>query len=209
MRVHLRIDLPADGSIAADSRCGVFVTGRAHALRGELQRYDVVLVLDTSRSTIDPAGADINGNGVVGRKRLGHLGAIFGADSSDPGDSILAAEVAAARQLLGLSGAISRTDPEAEKIVFFFTDGQPTLPHEGVGAEANNVRAVLRGAAVCAPTHSQSAPSARRPDRHGGDGEPYQWPLHPAVPSRGSRGSHARGELREHRRDGALERHHR
>jgi hypothetical protein len=219
-QVQLRIDHPADGSIAADSRCGVFVSGRAHGLRGEAQRFDVVMALDTSRSTIDPAGADINENGVVGRQRLGHLGSIFGAGSSDPGDSILAAEVAAARQLLnslnarstrvalvvfagdpntagwgrstsraahtlepltnqyarieraldevvatepigsthmaagvdqattellGLRSAISKTDPQAEKIVFFFTDGQPTLPY-GPDMEADNVRAVLRAA---------------------------------------------------------------
>lgn len=219
-RVELRIDHPADGSIASDSPCGAFVSGRAHGLRGELLRFDVVMVIDTSRSTIDPAGADIDGDGDVGRQRLGHLGSIFGTGSSDPGDSILAAEVAAARQLLhsldprstraglvvfagdpdmagwsrgavraahtleplthqyarieralddvvrtepdgsthmaagvdrattellGLRGAISRTDPRAEKIVFFFTDGQPTLPY-GPDMEADNVRAVLRAA---------------------------------------------------------------
>ena len=178
------------------------------------------MVIDTSRSTIDPAGADINGNGVVGRRRLGYVGSLLGAGSNDPGDSILAAEVAAARQLLssldprstraalvvfagdpdmvdrrrgagraahtleplthryervqdalddvlatepdgsthmaagvdqatiellGLRGALSRTDPKAEKIVFFFTDGQPTLPY-GPEMEADNVRAVLRAA---------------------------------------------------------------
>jgi hypothetical protein len=219
-RVELRIDHPADGSVAAASRCGVFVAGRAHGLRGEMQRFDVVMVIDTSRSTIDPAGSDVDGDGTVGRQRLGHLGSIFGSGSSDPGDSVLAAEVAAARQLLrsldprstrvglvafagdpdmsswgrgssraahalesltrqyprieralddvlatepdgsthmaagldrattellGLRGATSRTDPGAEKIVFFFTDGQPTLPY-GPDMEADNVRAVLRAA---------------------------------------------------------------
>ena len=176
------------------------------------------MVLDTSRSTIDPAGTDINGNGVVGRQRLGGLGTIFGSGSTDPGDSILAAEIAGARHLLrgldprstrvglvtfagdvpgtsqrskpaytlvaltddydrietgldeilatepegnthmaagvdqatieltGLRGAVSRPGSEqAEKIVFFFTDGQPTLPY-GPEAEADNVRAVLRAA---------------------------------------------------------------
>ncbi|HEY5658218.1 MAG TPA: vWA domain-containing protein, partial [Myxococcota bacterium] len=218
-RLHLKIDYPADGSIASNASCGVFVAGRAHALRGEVPRFDVVMVIDTSLSTLDPAGADVNRNGVVGRRRLGIVGSILGAGSSDPGDSILAAEVAAARQLLtgldsrstrvalvvfagdpdrgdwgrsrrrdaytlepltdkyarieralddiaasapeggthmaagveqastellGLSGAVSRTDPRAGKIVFFFTDGQPTLPAEGPGTEAANVRAVLR-----------------------------------------------------------------
>jgi hypothetical protein len=48
-------------------------------------------------------------------------------------------------ELMGLRGALSRTDPRSEKIVLFFTDGQPTLPY-GPGFEADNVRAVLRAA---------------------------------------------------------------
>jgi len=48
-------------------------------------------------------------------------------------------------ELAGLRGAASRVDPESEKVVFFFTDGQPTLPY-GPEAEADNVRAVLRAA---------------------------------------------------------------
>jgi hypothetical protein len=217
--IFLKVDYPTDGSLVTDSVCGTFITGRALAMRGGLRHFDVVMVIDTSRSTIDPAGTDINGNGKVGRPRLGRLGAIFGSGSTDPGDSILAAEVAAARQLLrgldprstrvalvafsgepsgassrrapdpahtvvplthqysrissaldrilasepegsthmaagvdratiellGLRGALSATDPSAEKVVFFFTDGQPTLPY-GPDAEADNVRAVGRAA---------------------------------------------------------------
>jgi hypothetical protein len=203
--------------VVGSSACGVFVAGQAQASRGELRRFDIVIVIDTSRSTIDPSGTDINGNGVVGRQRLGGLGSIFGSGSTDPGDSILAAEVAGARQLLrgldprstrvgvvtfagdvpgtsrrsrpaytmvaltddyervesslddilatepegnthmaagvdqatielaGLRGAVSHANPNAEKVVFFFTDGQPTLPY-GPEAEADNVRAVLRAA---------------------------------------------------------------
>jgi hypothetical protein len=48
-------------------------------------------------------------------------------------------------ELLGLQGSISIPDPGAKKIMFFFTDGQPTLPY-GPGMEADNVRAVLRAA---------------------------------------------------------------
>jgi len=215
--VEVEVEYPPAGSVVGNSACGVFVAGQAQAARGAKRRFDVVIVLDTSRSTIDPAGTDINGNGVVGRQRLGGLGTIFGSGSTDPGDSILAAEVAGARQLLhglnprttrvgvvafagdvpgtsrrsrpaytlvaltdeyerveaaldevlatepegnthmaagvdqatielaGLRGAASRVDPESEKVVFFFTDGQPTLPY-GPEAEADNVRAVLRAA---------------------------------------------------------------
>ena len=46
-------------------------------------------------------------------------------------------------ELTGLRGARSKPDPDSEKVVFFFTDGQPTLPY---ASEADNVRAVLRAA---------------------------------------------------------------
>jgi len=221
--VQLQVEFPENGARISDSVCGAFISGRAIAHHGELRRFDVVLVIDTSRSTIDPTGADINGNGTVGRPRLGKIGSIFDVGSTDPGDSILAAEVAAARQLLrgldprstrvavvqfageppgsgggvfsrppkrpavtleplgsdysrvemalgnillgdpagsthiaagvdqatiellGLRGALSTPDADSEKVVFFFTDGQPTLPY-GPGFEADNVRAVLRAA---------------------------------------------------------------
>jgi hypothetical protein len=48
-------------------------------------------------------------------------------------------------ELLGLRGSLSKTSKASEKVVLFFTDGQPTLPY-GPGFEADNVRAVLRAA---------------------------------------------------------------
>jgi hypothetical protein len=48
-------------------------------------------------------------------------------------------------ELSGFQGAQSIKDPESEKVVFFFTDGQPTLPY-GPGFTADNNRAVLRAA---------------------------------------------------------------
>ena len=47
-------------------------------------------------------------------------------------------------ELMGFRGAYSKPDPDSEKVVFFFTDGQPTLPYPD--READNVRAVLRAA---------------------------------------------------------------
>jgi hypothetical protein len=214
--VNVDFEYPPAGSVVGGSACGVFVAGGAQASSGTARNFDVAIVLDTSRSTMDPTGADINGNGVIGRNRLGSVGTIFGTGSTDPGDSIVAAEVAGARNLLngldprttrvslitfagddsssrrtqsaytlvaltddfervedgldevlatepegsthmaagvdqatielaGLRGAVSRPKPQAEKITFFFTDGQPTMPY-GPEAEADNVRAVLRAA---------------------------------------------------------------
>lgn len=222
-RLFVDVEYPGNGAVVGDSSCGAFVSGRATALHGELKQFDVMLVLDTSLSTADPSGADVNGNGVVGKSYLGGLGSVLMGGSSDKGDSILAAEVAAARQLLkgldprstrvgvavfsgqstdhnrgifvgspeppaitlqpltndfvsveqaldsvlirgaggnthmaagldqatqelkGLRGARSEPNPRSDKIVLFFTDGQPTLPY-GASFARDNVQAVIRAA---------------------------------------------------------------
>jgi hypothetical protein len=220
VELRVEVEYPEPGAVVGN-RGGGFLAGRATAEGGEFQKFDIVLVLDTSGSTAQATGADVNGNGVVGKAPLGAVGNIFGLASSDPGDSILAAEILAARQLLqgfdprttrvglvtfaglptdggpggyrrtvqaavteepltheyarvedgmlrllqrgpdgmthmaagidqatiellGLKGAFSDADPNAEKIVLFFTDGQPTLPYEGL--ERPNNEAVVRAA---------------------------------------------------------------
>jgi hypothetical protein len=97
--IHLEIEFPGDGAVVSDSACGTFVAGRAMALDDRSKRFDVALVLDTSISAAEPTGADINGNGVIGAPRRGRIDSLFGG-RIDKGDSILAAEVAAARQIL-------------------------------------------------------------------------------------------------------------
>jgi hypothetical protein len=92
--LRLAIDHPDEGGIVSDAE-GAFVAGRALALLGEFRRFDVMLVIDTSDSTRTASGADVNENGVVGEDRL--LGVL---PITDAGDSVLAAEVAAARRVL-------------------------------------------------------------------------------------------------------------
>jgi hypothetical protein len=92
--LRLAIDHPGDGGIVTDAQ-GAFVAGRALALLGEFRRFDVLLVIDTSDSTRAASGGDVNENGVVGEDRLMGVFPI-----TDAGDSILAAEVAAARRVL-------------------------------------------------------------------------------------------------------------
>ena len=213
--IHLEIEFPADGAVVSDSACGVFVAGRAMALGDRSKRFDVALVLDTSGSTAEPTGADINGNGVIGARQRGRIASLFGGTTDDE-DSVMAAEVVAARQilrdfdprttrvavitfaggdgkketgppaltrqpltneyarveqalnfilrtephgqthisgavdhatteLLGLFGSRSEKIVDSEKLVFFFTDGQPTLPY-GPLAQSDNTRAVRRSA---------------------------------------------------------------
>jgi len=60
---------------------------------------DIAIVIDSSASTEDPSGFDINRNGILGRPQLPQIGR-FDIGLTDPGDSILAAQVAAARFLV-------------------------------------------------------------------------------------------------------------
>lgn len=219
----VEIEHPEEGAVVGDP-AGAFVAGRAVAPRGEYRQIDAVIVIDTSGSTREPTGVDINGNGVVGQRRGGVLGGVLDLSTTDPGDTVLAAEVEAARrllasldprstrvglvtfageiesngffrrqrnpvvteaslttnyaqiekaldrvlergpkgqtnmaagvnqatiELLGARGALSQANPKAEKVVLFFSDGQPTLPY-GPGREADNVREVLRAGKLAA-----------------------------------------------------------
>ena len=220
--LHLEIELPLPDTVVGDA-AGVFVAGRAQALRGGTRRFDIIIVIDTSLSTGQPTGLDVDEDGVVGTPLPRAMRGVPEPGSTDPGDSILAAEVAAAAkllrgldprstraglvtfagdpvalysgstvpgrirlaalteepltsdykrlhralgdvrdrgargmthmaagvdqaslELLGLAGSLSRSDPESEKIVLFFTDGTPTLPLWN--SESGNVRAVLESA---------------------------------------------------------------
>jgi Mg-chelatase subunit ChlD len=98
---EVAISLPADGAVL-HGPAQVTVQGRTGAgSRAPAPRHDVLLVLDVSGSTADASGADINRNGIVGQTtRARGLFAPRRADHSDPGDSVLAAEVAAAERLL-------------------------------------------------------------------------------------------------------------
>jgi hypothetical protein len=115
-RLELTIDYPGAGEVFGGST-GAFVAGRALAVLGELRRFDVVLVLDTSGSTADMTGADVNRNGVTGQRGLSGL--FRGVDA---GDSVLAAEVEAARQLL------RSLDPRVARVALVSFAGTPSAP---------------------------------------------------------------------------------
>jgi len=114
-RVELSIDYPAPGEVFGGSTGG-FLAGRALAVLGPLRRFDVVLVLDTSGSTSTMTGADVNANGIVGKDGLSGL-----FRGVDEGDSILSAEVAAARKLL------RDLDPRAARVgLVTFAGAEPS-----------------------------------------------------------------------------------
>ncbi len=147
--LRLEIEQPTDGDVVGDSN-GAFVAGRALASGGSLKHFDVVIVIDTSGSTFEPTGVDVNRNGVVGAATFGGL---FGIGSTDPGDSILAAEIAAAHQLLaGLDPRSTRVgvvtfagDPEPQRGLFGRKAPPPAITEEPLTTEYDRVRRALHG----------------------------------------------------------------
>jgi len=216
----LEVERPTAGEVLGTANA--FVAGHALGLQEGRRRFDVMLVLDTSLSTGEPAGVDVDGDGEVGQTVPLETRRMLDPGSTDPDDSILAAEIAAAErllegldprttrvgivtfagepagppvlgprgmrinkaaitqepltsdfrrlrvglervqqagsagmthmaagvdlavlELLGLEGSVSRPLAESEKVILFFTDGEPTLPYTG---DAPNVRAVLGSA---------------------------------------------------------------
>jgi hypothetical protein len=101
--LRLSVEQPPADAAVGDAP-GVFVAGHASESRGGSPRFDLVVVLDTSESTALPAGVDVDGDGTVGQPLpRGRAG------STDPADSILAAEVAAAKALVkGLDSRSTR-----------------------------------------------------------------------------------------------------
>ncbi len=145
--LRLSVERPSDGEVVGDPN-GAFVAGRALATAGDFKHFDVMIVIDTSGSTFEPTGADVNGNGVVGTATFGGL---FGIGSTDPGDSILAAEVAAAHQLLsGLDPRSTRVglitfagDPEPQGGLFARTPPPPAITEEPLTTDYERIRRAL------------------------------------------------------------------
>jgi Mg-chelatase subunit ChlD len=114
-RLRVELSYPMAGAVVPDPQgCGAYVAGRA-GVRG----FDVLLVIDTSASAADPSGADIDADGQVGRAWLDAQGRYR---TTDPGDSVLAAEVAAARQVLQELGA---EDTRVGVVAFAGSDPRP------------------------------------------------------------------------------------
>ena len=106
--IRVVVESPAPGASLEGRDHMVEFRGTAVAAGGGAKHFDVVLALDVSQSTQYPSGADVDGDGVVGENPAEGLYAPGefpeGTICTDPEDTILAAEVAAARALLrGLS----------------------------------------------------------------------------------------------------------
>jgi hypothetical protein len=118
---RLAVETPRDGELVAASESTVFVAGRALYGDRAADLFDLAIVLDLSKSTDSPCGIDLDADGYVGRAPQ----SIFGDGSSDDfGDSVLAAEIAAAHNL------IEQLDPRTTRValIAFAGDSDPKTP---------------------------------------------------------------------------------
>jgi hypothetical protein len=97
--VSIEIEYPPEGAVLGGD-AATFVAGRALAPRSEGFTTDVVFAIDVSSSAGEPSGVDVNGNGIVGAPPSSAGEGLYGRGSVDPGDSVLAAEIAAVRRFL-------------------------------------------------------------------------------------------------------------
>jgi hypothetical protein len=102
--IRVIVEAPGQGATIKAKEDVVEVRGTAIAAGEEAQRFDVMVVLDVSGSTKYPSGADVDGDGLVGENPQEGLYAEgeFPPDvlCTDPEDTILHAEIAAARALV-------------------------------------------------------------------------------------------------------------
>lgn len=125
-RLELEIETPEAGAVVGDPGGMAFLAGKALAVYGEHQTFDIVFAIDVSESTASPSGADIDGDGQTGGRRtpawLGILGHMLPITDRD--DTILAAEIAAADALL------EQLDPRSTRVglVAFSGDSDPMTP---------------------------------------------------------------------------------
>lgn len=181
-RLELSIDSPEPGAVVGDPGGMAFIAGKALAHFGEFQTFDIVFVIDVSDSTAAPSGADIDGDGVVGEQRGGPfaiVGQLLRLGTTDSGDTVLAAEIAAVRVLLdqldprttrvgivGFSGDQDPFTPDAYAYVPLTTDykkvaeGLDEILDHGPTGRTNMVQGVLTGTVELLGT--QSAYSTRR-----------------------------------------------
>ncbi len=102
--VEIRIDTPAAGATVESELFMAELSGIASAAGADALGYDVMIVMDVSKSTQNASGADVDEDGQLGEDP--HLGLYAPGEyaddvfSTDPQDNVLHAEVKAANTLL-------------------------------------------------------------------------------------------------------------
>lgn len=102
--VSISITSPGDGEVVRNKITMAPIRGQARSGSEQATDFDVMLAIDVSHSTRYPSGIDVDSDGRVGINPEQELVAPGtypeGMVCSDPEDTILAAEILAARQLL-------------------------------------------------------------------------------------------------------------
>ncbi|MBW2230328.1 MAG: VWA domain-containing protein [Deltaproteobacteria bacterium] len=102
--VRITISSPTHGEVVKNKVTMAPVRGRAQSGSGGVTDFDVILAIDISHSTRHPSGIDVDEDGQIGINPKQELVApgTYADDvvCSDPDDTILAAEIRAARLLL-------------------------------------------------------------------------------------------------------------
>ncbi len=112
--INVDVRSPGDGSEFTHHLNLAYLTGDTWINALPRRHQDVVMLIDSSGSTSDPSGADVDGDGRTGR---GFFGII---NNTDGGDSVLAAEVASARKL------VRSFDPAITAVAVVSFDGART-----------------------------------------------------------------------------------
>jgi uncharacterized protein YegL len=133
-QVFLEIDTPHSGDLVNEPVPLVEVRGWAGTgLRG---KHDVVIVIDRSVSTFRASGVDVDGDGVIGHTFPGDPPDEIVLWTSDFGDTIVSAEMLAARRL------VERLDPETIRMGIITFGGNAKL-EAPVGATREQLLAAL------------------------------------------------------------------
>jgi hypothetical protein len=119
--LRLSLETPRDAQSVAEADGQAFIAGRALVVEPKAEQFDLVVVIDTSRSTAAPSGADVDGDGFLGSNAKGRR---LDGTCDDWGDTVMAAQILATRTLL------SQLDPGTTRvgIVTFSGDEDPRTP---------------------------------------------------------------------------------
>ena len=97
--VRVVVDQPRNGEVVHGRFDMAPLSGLAQA-GTRATRFDVIVVIDVSGSTAYPSGIDVNENGELGVQRAATLADEPDTKNTDPGDSVLAAQIHASRGLV-------------------------------------------------------------------------------------------------------------
>lgn len=132
------------------SELGTRTLDQCAASDGEVAGVDAIVAIDASGSSADPAGADIDQDGRVGRLVIRTGGHDPEAGSDDPGDSLLSAQVAAS---LSLARGLASGDVRLGIVAY-----------SGVIERSRARRARPAGFRNVGPRRQSATPAARKSD---------------------------------------------